>query len=75
MLATAAGCGAGIISVVIGERHEQVLVLIGHGETAAHTDCGAEVEELIGAGLIRRDVEGLTLTVRGWAVLDRLLVE
>lgn len=26
--------GGKIMSVVIGERHEQVLVLIGHGETA-----------------------------------------
>lgn len=63
------------MSLCIGERHEAVLVLIGHGETAERTDCGAEVEELIAAGFIQRGVEGLTLTARGLEALDRLLAD
>ena len=60
------------MSVVITERHEDVLAAIGHGETAVHAEYRAQVEDLIEAGLIRRDVEGLTLTARGDAALGRV---
>ena len=63
------------MSLVITERHEDVLAAVGHGETAVRTEYRVQVEELVEAGLIRRDVDGLTLTARGQAALARLLVD
>lgn len=47
------------MSVVITERHEDVLAAVGRGEDAVRTSTALE------AGLIRRDVDGLVLTPRG----------